>query len=72
MSTTDTVRALLGAAGLTLPEDELAAVAAGYPALRAELDAMFQLPVRREEEPELRVVLPSAVRTRRPPRRPAW
>lgn len=48
-----TVRTLLEAAGLTLPDDELAEVAAGYPALRRELDGMFDLPVEREENPDL-------------------
>lgn len=58
MSTLETVRILLAAAGLTPPDDEVAAIAAGYPALRAQLDRMFELPVAREEEPELSVRLP--------------
>ena len=40
-----TVRTLLRAAGLDLPEDELATVASGYPALRERLDAAHALPL---------------------------
>lgn len=35
----ETVRTLLAAAGLDLPDEDLAAVTAGYPDLRARLDA---------------------------------
>jgi hypothetical protein len=52
-STQATVRTLLSAAGLELPDDELAAVAAGYPAMRAQLDEMFTLPMPREATPDL-------------------
>lgn len=38
-----TVRILLMAAGLELPDEELAAVASGYPALRARLDAVHTI-----------------------------
>ena len=46
------VRLLLTAAGLQVPEDELARVAAGYPALRARLDAAYDVPVA-EATPDL-------------------
>lgn len=69
-STQATVRTLLSAAGLKLPEDELAAVAAGYPAMRAQLDEMFTLPMPREETPDLSLRLEPLFRTRPKPRRP--
>lgn len=62
------VEALLAAAGLRLPEDELVDVVAAYPALRARLDALHDVPVPREEVPEL-VYRPVPVSSTRPPRR---
>jgi hypothetical protein len=48
-----TVAVLLEAAGLTMPAEEQAAFAAAYPAHRAELDALFAVPMVHEEEPQL-------------------
>lgn len=52
-SAEETVTALLGAAGITVPDDEKAEFVAGYPALRASLDALYAVPMSHEEEPQL-------------------
>jgi hypothetical protein len=36
-----TVRALLAAAGIAPPDDEVATMVEGYPALRASIDALY-------------------------------
>ena len=50
--TTTTVRSLLGAAGLTMSDEELELFVTIYPGLRAAADAMY-LPEARYEEPAL-------------------
>ncbi|MDX6229020.1 MAG: hypothetical protein QOI76_2410 [Frankiales bacterium] len=55
MSTTpDTVvTVLLEAAGLTVPPADVAEFVALYPAHRAELDALYAVPMSHEEVPQL-------------------
>jgi hypothetical protein len=56
MSTTTpetTIDALLVAAGLTISAEERAAFIAAYPAHRAALDALYAVPMVKEEEPQL-------------------
>lgn len=62
----ETVRTLLAAAGLRLPADDLAAVAAGYPALRARLDAAHAVVLPEATTPDL-----TLTPRRRPRRRPS-
>jgi hypothetical protein len=47
------VAVLLDAAGVTVPADEEAGLAASYPALRGSLDALYAVPLPHEEEPQL-------------------
>jgi hypothetical protein len=47
------VAVLLGAAGLTVPADEEAALVTSYPELRTSLDALYAVPIGHEEEPQL-------------------
>ena len=49
----ETVTALLAAAGITVPDDEKADLVAAYPAFRASLDALHDVPMSQEEEPQL-------------------
>jgi hypothetical protein len=49
----ESVTVLLAAAGLTIPEDEKAEFVAAYPAFRASLDALYEVPMSHEEEPQL-------------------
>lgn len=49
----ETVHTLLAAAGLHLPADDLAVIAAGYPALRARLDAAHSLDLPEGTTPDL-------------------
>lgn len=44
MSTETTVRTLFELAGLSPPEDEMAAFIEGYPATRASIDALYAVP----------------------------
>ena len=46
-----TVQALLAAAGLTVPSDELETLVVSYPNLRRSLDALFEVEVDDEAEP---------------------
>jgi hypothetical protein len=48
------VRAMLSAAGLSPPPEEVAQLVAGYPALRAAADALYQVPAARYADPALR------------------
>ena len=50
--TETTVQVLLEAAGLTVSPTELAQLVAGYPAHRAALDALYAVPMEKEEEPQ--------------------
>ncbi|TMR18724.1 hypothetical protein ETD85_53275 [Nonomuraea zeae] len=45
---------LLAAAGLTVPEDELALLATGYGFQRAGVDALYAVPEARYADPALR------------------
>ena len=47
-----TVQALLQAAGLVPSAEELARLVADYPAHRAALDALYAVPMDKEEEPQ--------------------
>lgn len=49
-----TVRALLAAAGLSPSAAEFEAICAGYPYLRAGIDALYQVPEARYADPALR------------------
>ena len=49
----ESVSVLLAAAGLTVSEDEFAKFVADYPKHRADLDAMYAVPMVKEEEPQL-------------------
>jgi hypothetical protein len=53
MSTEDIIRVLVGAAGLTPSESEFAELVADYPEYRAKLDALYDVPMVKEEEPQL-------------------
>ena len=48
-----TVRLMLKAAGITVSGEELASFVAAYPGHRASLDALFAVPMVKEEEPQL-------------------
>lgn len=48
----DTVRVLLSAAGLTVSDTEFAKFADDYPKWRADLDALYAVPMIKEEEPQ--------------------
>ena len=48
------VRAMLAAAGLSPTAEEVAQLVAGYPALRAAADGLFQVPEARYADPALR------------------
>lgn len=48
-----TVRMLLKAAGMTVSDEEFESLAAAYPSHRASLDALFAVPMTKEEEPQL-------------------
>ena len=48
-----TVQVLLEAAGLEVSPAELAQLVADYPAHRTALDALFAVPMDKEEEPQL-------------------
>jgi hypothetical protein len=52
-TTEDTIRVLLTSAGLTVSEEEFAQFVADYPADRAKLDALYEVPMVKEEEPQL-------------------
>ncbi|MBF8193452.1 hypothetical protein ITP53_48825 [Nonomuraea sp. K274] len=55
MSTpTETVGRLLAAAGLTVPENEIELLAAGYALQRAGVDALYAVPEARYADPALR------------------
>lgn len=54
MSSDETVRRLLAAARLTVPEDEIALIAAGYDLQRAGVDALYAVPEARYADPALR------------------
>jgi len=53
MSAENSVAVLLEAAGITVPPDEFDYFVAVYPALRASLDALYAVPMAKEEEPQL-------------------
>jgi hypothetical protein len=48
-----TVAVLLEAAGITVPQDEFDYFVKAYPGLRASLDALYAVPMTKEEEPQL-------------------
>jgi hypothetical protein len=48
------VPALLAAAGLSPDPEEVARISAGYPALRAAIDALYRVPEARYADPALR------------------
>jgi hypothetical protein len=48
------VPALLAAAGLSPSPEEVAMFSAGYPALRAAIDGLYQVPAARYADPALR------------------
>jgi hypothetical protein len=48
----DAVRFLLDAAGLDVPDDERAALAEAYPALREALDALYAVEAGPADEPQ--------------------
>jgi hypothetical protein len=48
----ESVRVLLAAAGLTVTDEEFAQFVADYPAHRADLDALYAVPMAKEEEPQ--------------------
>ncbi|MFI9402494.1 hypothetical protein [Nocardia sp. NPDC052316] len=50
----DTVRMLLGAAGLPASAAEMAGLAATYPEYRAAIDALYAVPAARYADPALR------------------
>ncbi|TYB65404.1 hypothetical protein FXF51_19505 [Nonomuraea sp. PA05] len=54
MTHTAAVGQLLAAAGLTVPEDEIEVIAAGYPLQRAGVDALYAVPEARYADPALR------------------
>jgi hypothetical protein len=47
------VRAFLLAAGLSVSDEEFTEMVADYPAHRAALDALYAVPMVKEEEPQL-------------------
>ncbi len=49
----ESVNVLFAAAGLTVPDDDKAAFVEAYPFWRAGLDALYAVPMIREEEPQL-------------------
>ncbi|MEV1172661.1 hypothetical protein [Nonomuraea sp. NPDC049784] len=54
MTANEIVGQLLTAAGLTVPEDEIALIAAGYELQRAGVDALYAVPEARYVDPALR------------------
>ncbi|WP_432492758.1 hypothetical protein [Kineococcus auxinigenes] len=55
-TTTDpktSVEVLLAAAGLTVTPEEFDAIVRSYPDVRAQIDAMYAVPMLKEEEPQL-------------------
>jgi len=46
------VRALLDAHGLSITDDEVMTLARDYSALRASLDALHEVPMSKEEDPQ--------------------
>lgn len=54
MTANEIVGQLLTAAGLTVPEDEIALIAAGYDLQRAGVDALYAVPEARYVDPALR------------------
>jgi hypothetical protein len=55
MDSTETrVRGMLAAAGLAPAEDEVAMMCANYPAFRAAVDALYDVPETRYADPALR------------------
>jgi hypothetical protein len=54
-----TVRALLAAAGMSLPDDKVEMYVRIYPKLRASADALFAIPELRYEQPA--VIYPAAI-----------
>jgi hypothetical protein len=55
-----TVRALLAAAGMSLPDDKVALYVNAYPKLRAAADALFEISELRYEQPA--VIYPASIR----------
>ncbi|MFN8075086.1 MAG: hypothetical protein U0Q15_06650 [Kineosporiaceae bacterium] len=53
VSVEQTIDTMLAAAGLTVSAEERAAFIADYPAHRASLDALYAVPMVKEEEPQL-------------------
>ncbi|HVT68065.1 MAG TPA: hypothetical protein VHF26_09980 [Trebonia sp.] len=53
-STESAVREMLAAAGLSPAPAEAAAISAGYPAFRAAVDALYEVPEARYADPALR------------------
>ncbi len=53
MSTENTVTVLLEIAGVAVPPDEFDYFVRVYPGLRAGLDALWAVPMAKEEEPQL-------------------
>ncbi|GAA0584275.1 hypothetical protein GCM10010172_81550 [Paractinoplanes ferrugineus] len=53
MNAETTVSVLFEAAGITVPPDEFDYFVKVYPALRAGLDALYEVPMTKEEEPQL-------------------
>jgi hypothetical protein len=47
-------RAMLAAAGLSPSEAEITSICAGYPAFRAAIDVLYQVPEARYADPALR------------------
>lgn len=54
-----TVRALLAAAGMSLPDDKVELYVRIYPKLRASADALFAIPEIRYEQPA--VIYPASI-----------
>jgi len=52
IATETTVQVLLEAAGLTVSSAELAQLVADHPTQRAALDALYAVPMVKEEEPQ--------------------
>lgn len=53
VSVEQTIDTMLAAAGLTVSAEERATFIADYPAHRASLDALYKVPMVKEEEPQL-------------------
>ena len=52
-TTEESVRVMLAAAGLTVSDEEFAQFVADYAKHRADLDALYAVPMVKEEEPQL-------------------